>query len=286
MFKLDQLFFLIFCVMLIILLGDQNTQIIKLNCKNEIENMKLIERKYKKLYPIGKDFFSLTHYPNYVNFFDQFINYKYFVMRDNNHCKHNFNNVIATCCISKINNLWYICDLKSFFPKYNTTYKFGKHIFLNYILTLKIKPIFFGIVMEPNKIINHIKNKYYFKKYETLCLYQIKYNDFVKNIKIMNEIFPNNFLVEGFKKLLLQSTGKFLNIYHIAQSIDSKYVKIQNKANVVNPNNAEVLFCLPEKSIYIEKLNKFGVMFSSKMSVIGYNCEHVNDWSFIKSYMI
>jgi hypothetical protein len=62
--------------------------------------------------------------------------------------------------------------------------------------------------MEPNKIINKLYNKWLFCKYATLYLYQIKYDTYIKNYDIIDEIFPNHFLVLGYKKLILESTGK------------------------------------------------------------------------------
>jgi hypothetical protein len=78
-----------------------------------------IERKFNKLYPIDDDFFSITHYPKYTSFFDQFKNKKYYIYEKNN-------NILGTCCFAKFKNIepYYICDLKSKLKGKNITYNF------------------------------------------------------------------------------------------------------------------------------------------------------------------
>lgn len=242
------------------------------------EKLVHVENKYKKTYPIGNDRFSIKHFPKYESFFDQFNNYKYMVLTNNT------DNTFATCCIAKLSNIMYICDLKSFELGNAVTYKFGKYIFLNYIMTFQIKPNFFGIVMEPNNSVNHITTKYFFKKYGTLYLYQITYQTYLKHVDLINNIFPDHFFVSGYKKFVLESTGEFMKVCHIAQPIDSKYVKLQDKINI--DLSTELMFCLPEMSKHCSNLEMVDIKPSSKMSIIGIGCGCVTDWSFIKTFMI
>ncbi len=259
----------------------RKTQIKKLE-DNEMFNMTVIEKKYKKTYPLGNDKFSITHYPEYSSFFGQFKNYKYLVMTN---CNKDSNEILATCCLAKINDINYICDLKSFSFGNSATYNFGKYVFLNYIMTFKMNLKFFGVVMEPNDCVNYIGNKYLFKKYCTLNLYQISYTDYVNNHNLINKIFPCHFFVEGYKKFVLESTGKFMNIYHIAQQFDSKYVKVQDKM-IVTDLNTEVMFCLPQTNEFCGELHLINIKPKSLMSIIGIGCDDISDWTFIKTYMI
>ena len=260
-------------------------KIIEIKNKNCLDQMESIEKKHKKFYPIGKDKFSIIHYPKYSSFFNQFHNYKYFVAKIHN-------NILSTCCVAQLNNLWYICDLKSFSSGHNSTYEFGKYILFNLVcnfknlFTFKFKPNFFGIVMEPNNIINHIGNKYYFTKYETLYLYQINCKIYNKNKNLFDNIFPNHFMVEGYKKLLLNSTNQFIKMYHIAQPIDSNYVKIQNAITINDNLEFDIMFCLPKNHHFVDDLKLVNINFISEMSIMGYNCNHIKDWCFIKTYMI
>lgn len=276
--------FLIIILIILLIIWKNNNKLNIYQINSSIDQMEWIEKINKKYYPIGNDYFSIIHYPKYSSFFNQFECYKYFIAKLNN-------KIVATCCIAKLNFMWYICDLKSFKKGLNVTCNFGTHIFFNYVCTLKIIPSFFGIVMEPNNSINHIRTKYFFTKYDTLYLYQIKYNIYNKIKNMFDNIYPNHFFVNGYKKLLLKSTETFMNVFHIAQNIDSKYVKNLNSIDLNKYKNEqiEIMFCLSESthlSNHIESLKLHDISPVSKMSVIGFNCSHINNWDFVKTYMI
>jgi hypothetical protein len=92
------------------------------NLNNEL---RMLEKKYSKKYPIGSDFFKIVHYPNYSSFFEQFKKYHYLTYNHNN-------KIIATCCFANLNGALYACDLKSFETGYSTTYHFYKYVFFKF----------------------------------------------------------------------------------------------------------------------------------------------------------
>jgi hypothetical protein len=149
-----------------------------------------VEKSFEKKYPIGNDFFSIVHFPKYSSFFKQFVNNKYYVHIDNN-------SVMGTCCISTLkNNLCYICDLKTLSTNKNVTFKFIFKYYFDVICSIKLNNLqLFGIVMQPNKIIDKITTKYWIKKCENLLLYQITYKKYLENLDIIRNIFGEHFFV-------------------------------------------------------------------------------------------
>lgn len=249
--------------------------------KSKMEDMRVLEKQYSKEYPIGyNDSFKIEHTPKYKSFFDQFEDYQYLVLKSGDQ-------IIATCCIAQLNGCEYICDLKSFRTGESATYLFGKYIFWNRVTDLSKQTKFFGIVMEPNVTINHIATKYLFTKYSTLNLYRLTLEQYTNNKNLINTLFPNHFLTIGYKKLTLSSSGKSMNLFHVAERDDVKYVLLPIEiTHKVLPLDSVVMFCLPEtnkeKCLLLENAN---INISSKMSIIGFGCKNVN-WSFIKTYMI
>lgn len=270
-------------IIIIIMFVQNTTQNITCNEKINNNTMAIIENKFSKKYPIDDDYFRIVHCPKYSSFFDQFINYQYFITKDSN----------ATCCIAKLKNgFGYICDLKSHKKKQNNTFKF---IFTYYLKKWKNFQIsnnnLFGIVMEPNNVVNKLSNKHLYtsKKHATINLYQIPHETYISVKHVLNKIFGHHFFVEGYKKLILESNNKSLKIGHLA-TLNNKHndlhvVNIIQKP-ILNLDNYELMFCIPEKSKYNNDLSVLGIKVKSQMSVYGIFVNNNVNWNFIRTYMI
>lgn len=71
--------------LILIIFSNNNIYLIeKIYPKNKIENiLKSIEKDFSKKYQLDDNFFTITHYPNYLDFFSQFESYNYYVYIEN-----------------------------------------------------------------------------------------------------------------------------------------------------------------------------------------------------------
>lgn len=266
------------CIVLLIIYNIPND----IEKCTEINKMRDVEKTFKKSYPIGNDFFTIVHSPKYSSFFDQFVKNDYYICSNDKKIK-------GTCCISELkNNLKYICDLKTIVKNKNLTFNFLFKYYYDTITNMEFKNIryqMFGIVMQPNKIIDKIANKYWITKSDNLLLYQITYQKYLDNVDLINDIFGNHFFVNGYKNLILESTQLPLKICHLATKNDLKYVT-QLQQPIVLQQEYEIMFCIPITSPYVDKLKQRDVFSSSTMSIFTvFNYKKIN-WNFIRTYMI
>ncbi len=148
----------------------------------------------------------------------------------------------------------------------------------------------FGIVMEPNPVITNLVNKYSFVKLAQLNLYKIKFCQIKKNIYFFNKIFPNFFMVTGFKKFILESNGIELKCYHIAQFIDYKFI-IKTVQSIPFENikdDDDIMFCINTKSNLNYLFELKNIFPTNKMSIIANRQINKEEFNFdlIKTYMI
>lgn len=282
--KNNAVVFSIFFILIVIFVCIK-LYVVGLNIKStkEIDNDKMtnIEIEYQKYYPIGNDFFKIVHSPKYSTFFEQFSHYNYYTTTVDN-------KVVGTCAIATLKNrLQYICDLKTNKNGSNLTFKFIFNHYFNLITHFKCHNLqAFGITMQPNKAIDTLVKKYFASKCCDLFLYQITYSQYFKNISLLNTIFGSHFCIEGYKKLVLKSTGTSINICHIATNSDLKYVKILQEP-IDDISEYEIMFCLPSHSTHIKMLEMNDILKTSTMTIFSiFTFGSTQDWNFIKTYMI
>lgn len=247
----------------------------------ELNQLAWIEKKYGKKYPIGNDKFKIIHYPLYNTFFEQFNDYLYLVKKIEG-------NIVATCCFANIyKNIYYMCDLKKIIQTSNVTFSFVAYFY--YLNMFCINMTIFGIVMEPNDNINYISNKFGFKKIKIFNLYKVKFDVVKKNYNLFNKIFPNFFIVPGYKKFVLETNNNVINCYHVAEPIDNQIVKIQEQIFENNINNdTDIMFCLDVNNkfnleleqVYIKSINLMNVISNKQIDIKNF------DLNKIKTYMI
>lgn len=271
---------IIIAIIIIIIFFFKNNNIKKLNIKINDNNLKLIEKKYSKKYPLNNNFFTITHYPNYNSFFLQFKNINYYVYKKNE-------NILGTCCFTKFKNInaYYVCDLKSENKGNNLTYKFFKNFIFDKF-TYKV----FGVVMQPNKIIDKLKNKYYFKEYDLLNLYECNYKDILNNYILFKKYFGSINFTYGYKILnIYDDKNKLIEtkkIIHLCTNNDKNYIDnliIINNEKI--KENDKIMFCLLKKHNLNKHLYKNNIFPINKMSIIGFGCNEIN-FNFIRTYMI
>jgi hypothetical protein len=267
--------FAIILILLILLLLYEKNKIYELtDLKKYNKNLQNIEKKFSKKYPLNDNFFTITHYPNYNTFFNQFESYKYYLCISRN-------KIIGTCCFGKLKNIncYYVCDLKSLISGKNLTYYFFKRFVLSNIFKFKFYGVF-GITMQPNPIIDNLVKKYFFKKYETLNLYEVEYIKLINNIDIFTEYFKDFTYTYGYKILnVYDKNNKFIEnkkIIHITRNKENKNI------NLINSN---LMFCVPEKHSFNDKLKLKNIIPINKMCIFGFNC-NIKNWEHIETHMI
>lgn len=272
---------IIMCVLyLIYKIYKLYTSIEEINLK-ELDDLCIIEKEFGKKYPMGDDKFQIIHYPHYSSFFTQFNNYTYLVKKTNK-------KIIGTCCFAYIkNNIYYVCDLKKIdFDKKNFTFDFFAYAYLHGIKNT------FGIIMEPNIVINSLTTKYGkygYKKILTLNLYKITFKKLKENMNLISEIFPNFYIVEGYKKFVFEKSNNVLNCFHIAQNDDLKIVSRQNMIDFEMINDIDcVMFCLCSTSYFNNDLQSVGINIENQMAIVAnkYYTKQELNFNLIKTYMI
>ena len=248
---------------------------------DQLNMLNSIEKEYAKEYPIGNDKFKIIHFPQYSSFFNQFNKFNKWIYM----IKKNQDKIIATCCFANIfNNIYYICDLKKINNNHNVTFDF-----MVYAKFLSINTTF-GIVMEPNNIVDKLVNKYGYIKITTLNLYQIPYKIIKNNIALFNKIFPDFFIVNGYKQFILSSDNSVLNCYHIGVTSDAKLVSIQKPIpNDIIGDNDNIMFCLKNSNKFNLILQKkLKINFINRMNIIANKNISDSEFDFnnIKTYMI
>ena len=270
---------IIYCISYLISYFYKNIHTIEELKLEQMELMEQVEKNYEKKYPMGNDYFKIIHYPKYESFFEQFYEYKYLV-------KKNKTQIVSTCCYANIHkDIYYICDLKKFGFEKNQTLDFITYGYLFFGIRKM-----FGIVMEPNPVITNLVNKYMFVKLAQLNLYKIKFSQIKKNMYFFNKIFPNFFMVTGFKKFILESNNTELKCYHIAQVIDYKFItKIVQSIPFENiKDDDDIMFCINTKSNLNYLFELKNIFPTNKMSIIANKQIKKEEFNFdlIKTYMI
>jgi hypothetical protein len=257
-------------------------KIIYLTNENDSKNkyhdkIKIFEKKLSNWYPIGNDFFNISHGANYYDFFDRIGKLEMIIGTHNN-------NVIATGCgvlrnMSNGDKVWYIADLKV--DKKHRGKKLSFKLAMKALSFLKQTNKIYAISMneenKDNNIIKITKNIPFINmKYgNTLLIYSLDY-------KQMDKIFP---LLQKYrsdisftslhmiKDLTLKSTNKPMNILHLQWSPKNKI------KSFVPIKNYKHMFCLPITDPLIKLLN---IKTDITATIIHNNMDNY-DWSFIET---
>jgi len=262
--KLKIFAFIIFVFIIFILLYEPLKFYKLRDLKEYNKELQNVERSFSKKYPLNHNFFTITHYPDYYNFFTQFESYKYYICISRN-------KIIGTCCFGKMKNvnIYYICDLKSLISGKNLTYYFFKRFILENIIEFKIYGIY-GITMQPNLIIDKLVKKYLFKKYETLNLYEVEYIKLMNNNDIFVEYFNYFTFTYGYKILnIYDNNYEFIENKKIIHITRNKRNKMNEDINLIDLINSKIMFCVPEKHKFNDKLKSKNIMPMNKMCIFG-----------------
>jgi hypothetical protein len=236
--------------------------------ENDLElfnpNLKIFEIKMQQVYPLGSDFYIIDHGNNYFAFFRRLGDVNCIIIQHND-----IKIIIGTACAilrkyslktpdkstQKKNEIyfWYLCDLKidEKHRGQNLTFKLFTHMIHKF---MGISNRAYLISMDSNSkqiihifdgLVKHLPLKITYTK---LLIYSV-------SLQIMKEIERyfvcaykdiSYLSLAGTKDLILSSTNKTLELYHLQHSTFASKNNTQ-KLNEL-PENATIMFCFPKNS--------------------------------------
>lgn len=253
-------------------------------------NLKLFEIKLQQKYPFGLDYFTIDYGNNHFTFFKRLGNIHYIIIQ---HIEKKF--IVGTVCVilrkyphrdqDMQNNeilFWYLCDLKIDINHrgQNLTIKLFKHIIDKYMRKYCRGYL---ITMNPDSqhffhIFNNM-NKYISLKFThtKLLIYSVPINIMREIEKYFTCVYNDiSYLsLAGTKDLILTSTNKSMELYHLQHSIFASKNGVK-KLNEL-PENAIIMFCFPKNSPFQIIFDNLNIKTKFTASIISWGMNFF-DW--------
>lgn len=243
----------------------------KLDSYNDI--VKDFELKLDQSYSLGDDSFTIDHGSAYFDFFKRLGKISYFLILHNHY-------IVGTgCAILRTNadvntSCWYLCDLK-ILPSHR-----GKSLPELLFMKMMIKCVQksskgYLVTMDKTdkkanpviKLFTKIKDTIFQSiKFTTLQIYQVNVKQMLKLHSILEEQWMEiSYLsLNGTKDLVLKSTNKPLNLYHLQHGpFASKGVLLTDL-----PSDADIMFCCTETNKLVSLIRLIGIETSVTATVI------------------
>jgi len=256
------------------------------NNEKDILLIQKFEKEMEQYYPMGNDYFKISHGSNYYAFFKRIgeINVRL--------CKeYKTNNIIATGIgvlrsdVPNYSKCWYICDLKVL-EKYRNN-KIPRSMLLSTLIPSIIKSnSCYGISMnngKNNRIFNLSKKMPFlnFKNGGNLLIYSLTYHQILDCDALFKKYRGNyNFIsLYGIKDLILKSTNQPIKLLHM----NFKKNKKNDKIYYTPVKNYTHMLCLHEyyDSELIHKMAKNNIKTNVTATIIYYNM--ISNWKFIQT---
>ena len=243
-------------------------------------HLEKFEQNLKDWYPIGDDYFYISHGLDYFAFFRRLGELHYIIATNNREIIGGMAGIQRT--IQDINkgyhNVWYLCDLKV--DKKYQGQSISKKIFGKALYVGTGGKKFYSISMYPtSKKIMHLLEyiKYVgIKPYGYLYIYSYDYNDMMKHHKKLEKRFGKIFYacLKDKKDIILKSTGQSMNLLHLQHN--TFYDKSDENNYLQQHLDYKHILCLHESDPLNEILNNH----TTKALIIGMNMNQFN-WDFI-----
>ncbi len=242
-----------------------------------MEKISQFELAMRHKYPMAQDHFYISHGNNYMEWFNRLGNPDYYWIGNKQ------GSVVGTACgvLRTIGNVktWYICDLKVDSAHRGNGFSMrclAKGLIPSYFKSNKC----FAICMQPNLTIGKIINKLTYPKIkpsEKINIYLLDSSDVINWFDEIERYYSGNFTLMsnlGVKDIILESTGKALQVLHLKKSDENNKVTISNIQS-----NYKYFIALIES----DGLNaKFADKLFGSAIIYSYNMENF-DWKQISS---
>lgn len=258
------------------------------NLKLYNPNLILFDLQVSQKYSLGLDSYLNNYGTNYFAFFERLGQVNCFIIK---HIDSKI--IIGSVCIIFKNHIsyhkktkrklhyWYICDLKidNKHRKQGLTIKLFEHIYHRFSL---ISQRLYLIAMDPDSqqiihIINKLQPTIHFKfkhkyKLTKLLIYTVPVI-IMKEIEryftcIFNKI--TYLALAGVKDMVLSSTGKSMNLYHLQH--DNRGKKLMDV-----PEDVSIMFCFPKDSPLEDIMNSHDIRTDITATIISWSMNFF-DW--------
>ncbi|OQW52136.1 MAG: hypothetical protein A4S09_08995 [Proteobacteria bacterium SG_bin7] len=242
--------------------------------KNDIE---AIERS--SIYPLGNDFFKIDHGKNYFSFFERLGEVYYYGWIENGKIVAVMAGVLRNLPLDgKNKKSWYFCDLK-IHPEYRGFHipvKIGKSLFPRYLRNPRGYAISMNSIDGTNrmvKIASHLRWLNFVPRAK-LLIWSLSFDEVIE-LKPLIEKYrgPISFLsLEGVKDIIIQSTGKPIDLLHFQFGPFSSGNTLRPRINAVH------MFCATENDLLAQEILRFK-NYSASATILSHRIEC--DWSWV-----
>ena len=269
--------------------------------KKDINSQKRVidfEKRLNNYYPLADDRFYIDHGEDYFAFFERLGELYYMAKIDSRQ------RIVGTvaCVLRSIQLLdplffnplqkrikvWYIGDLK-LDPKYRNQ-RFPFKLFFKYGMQFwskssRVYAISMDSGSKPNRILKLVQKIPFgdFKSGGKLYIYTINYKELKTIDQILKRYFgPYHFVnLANIKDLILESTGRKMNIKHLVRDC---YSKNKNSSMRISRKRSQNLFmfCVHSSNGLVETLKKAGITTNTSATIIHRQMDNT-DWNFINT---
>lgn len=254
------------------------------------KQIKTFENKMSTWYPLNLvEEFRIDHGNNYYDFFRRMGKiYMNIVLDKNKKIIGTFSGVLRN--INNI-NIWYLCDLKIDYKHRGNMLTL--QIIMNSLRLRNITKKFYAVSMNNgdslNKVVklaNKISKSTYIKiKTETMYIYSVESSKMEK-IKNILELYKGPLYyvnINKLKSLILRSTNKSMNLYHVNFLKNINYTKNGNEQIFSTPIDGTIMFCFHKKDNINNILKMNGIITDTSATIIHNLDFEPSEWDFIQT---
>jgi len=253
-------------------------------------NINLYQEELSRLedemtYPLGSEFFKISHGNNYLRFFQRLGDVHLYALLDGEKIAGVAGGVIRIIPDRKGRNqkTWYLCDLKirkEYRGKGWTLRWLGRVFISKYLLCRRA----YGISMNPgdgspNKVLKLLE-KFRWAKFSSagnLHIYSLSQSEFSNHQEYLNKEMSGFSLIQlrDIKDIVMQPSQKVMDLYHLLPGESGPQ-------NLLISNDAVIMFSLPERHPLHERLLERGLKPSASATVIHHRMDPF-DWDFVRT---
>jgi hypothetical protein len=237
-------------------------------CKKVLNELKEFEKEFSEWYPLGDDYFMISHGDDYLRFFERIGKVRMIG------CYHNDKLIglgIGVLRDIGYEKVWYLADFKinNRYREKHLPYRIFRRMVFNGWFLKSFK--FYGICMDgqaKSKIVSTIEKFWWlrFKVGPKLLIYSLNKDEMEKSYECLHKNISYESLL-NIKDLTLKSTNKPKNILHL---------RFDNKGLKKEQGNATYMFCLLENNPIVKQLKNINIDTNISATIVYFNMDEDN----------